>query len=429
MESDRAISLDGKEYMKTKKGTILYLSLDGMTDPLGQSQVIPYLSGLIADGYKIILLSCEKKERMERLGKEIAELLERSGISWLHVPYSNKIPLISSRLTLAKLKKKATAICHSEKIDLVHARSYMAGMVGASLRKKFATKFLFDMRGFWADERIDGGIWKLWNPIHRYLYNYFKKKELELLNTADSVVSLTETAKQEMISWNKVRDLAAKTTVIPCCADFSLFSSNHISEESRNKKKAELFINKSQLVISYLGSIGTWYMLEEMLRFYKQLLLTFPDSIFLFITQDDPSHVTSMCRELQVPDSGIRVIPAKRKEVPLLISISDISLYFIRPAYSKKASSPTKMAEILGMGVPIITNNGIGDCDLQFRNHPLGMLVMEHSDSEYQRIIKEIPLILAAKREPLVNFAADHYALSKGIEKYRQIYRTLISTE
>ncbi len=38
--------------MKNKKGHILYISYDGMTDPLGQSQVLPYLKGLAKKGYK-----------------------------------------------------------------------------------------------------------------------------------------------------------------------------------------------------------------------------------------------------------------------------------------------------------------------------------------------------------------------------------------
>ena len=41
---------------------ILFISYDGMTDPLGQSQVIPYLQGLSKKGFQFYLLSCEKPE-------------------------------------------------------------------------------------------------------------------------------------------------------------------------------------------------------------------------------------------------------------------------------------------------------------------------------------------------------------------------------
>jgi hypothetical protein len=47
----------------------------------------------------------------------------------------------------------------------------------------------------------------------------------------------------------------------------------------------------------------------------------------------------------------------------LNISLFDTSIFFIRPTYSKKASSPTKQGEIMAMGIPLICNYGVGDTD------------------------------------------------------------------
>ena len=44
---------------------VLYLSYDGMTDPLGQSQVLPYIIGLSQEGFQFTLISFEKKDRYE----------------------------------------------------------------------------------------------------------------------------------------------------------------------------------------------------------------------------------------------------------------------------------------------------------------------------------------------------------------------------
>jgi len=49
---------------------VLYISYDGMTDPLGQSQVLPYLVNLSASGYNFTILSCEKKKKYKK-NKEI----------------------------------------------------------------------------------------------------------------------------------------------------------------------------------------------------------------------------------------------------------------------------------------------------------------------------------------------------------------------
>ena len=39
---------------------ILYISYDGITDPLGQSQILPYISELSRKGLKFHLISFEK---------------------------------------------------------------------------------------------------------------------------------------------------------------------------------------------------------------------------------------------------------------------------------------------------------------------------------------------------------------------------------
>ena len=43
-------------------GKALYLSYDGLTDPLGQAQILPYLLGLENQGMGFVIISFEKKE-------------------------------------------------------------------------------------------------------------------------------------------------------------------------------------------------------------------------------------------------------------------------------------------------------------------------------------------------------------------------------
>ena len=59
--------------------TVLYISYDGMTDPLGQSQVLPYLTGLSKKGFNIILISFEKQERFTGTKPLIEKLCQEAG--------------------------------------------------------------------------------------------------------------------------------------------------------------------------------------------------------------------------------------------------------------------------------------------------------------------------------------------------------------
>ncbi|HTF80814.1 MAG TPA: hypothetical protein VL947_03780, partial [Cytophagales bacterium] len=74
---------------------VLYLSYDGMTDPLGQSQVIPYLCGLSKLGHKIHLVSFEKKVNYKHSRSIVEAILAQDGITWHPRFYTKKPPVLS----------------------------------------------------------------------------------------------------------------------------------------------------------------------------------------------------------------------------------------------------------------------------------------------------------------------------------------------
>lgn len=404
---------------------VLYISYDGMTDPLGQSQVIPYLQGLSRRGYEISIISCEKKERFESREKEIRSKLNTSGIAWYPALYSTLPSILSKQFNLSVLNKKAQEFCKKQQPAIVHCRSYMAALIGLKLKKKFGIKFIFDMRGFWADERIDGDIWSLKNPIHRQLYSFFKKKEKEFLCNADYTVSLTENARKEILSWEPFCKEPIRIQVIPCCADLEHFSAGRITKDALDLYRQRTALDKNDLVISYLGSIGTWYMLDEMLDFFSSLLEKKPEAKFLFITEDRKEHILEKAGQKNIPEDALRIISASRAEVPFYLSLSDLSLYFIRPFYSKKASSPTKTGEILAMGIPIVTNSGIGDSDRIISDSKTGLLVNEFTIKEYRSVIEQIDVFLKTDKAVFINASQKYFSLEKGVEHYDSVYKQL----
>ena len=405
---------------------ILYISYDGMTDHLGQSQVIPYLLGLASKEIEITLISCEKKSKFNSFATNIEQILKSGKINWIPVKYSSLPSVLSKKLNLTRIKKKAIDFCKNNKPDIVHCRSYMASLIGLELKKKFKVKFIFDMRGFWADERIDGKIWDKTNWIHRKIYTYFKKKEIEFLTQADYTISLTENAKNEIHSWPIFKNNLPPIEVIPCCVDMELFSIKNISVEKQNELRKRFNI-QNDFIISYLGSIGTWYMLDEMLDFFKCLLSEKPNAKFLFITSEDPSTIISSGEKKQINKDRFIILSAKRQEVPLYLSLSDVSIYFIKPLYSKKASSPTKTGEIMALGIPIITNTGIGDSDKILTDSGAGFLINEFTEKEYLNAISNLDELTQKDKMKIRTSAEKFFSLEKGIELYYSVYKKVIS--
>ncbi|MGE4287463.1 MAG: glycosyltransferase [Salinivirgaceae bacterium] len=404
---------------------VLYLSYDGMTDPLGQSQVIPYLGGLSAKGHQIWLISAEKNDAFVQHQQKISALLQQHNIHWFPIPYTKKPPILSTVIDIIRLRRKAKMLVKKNNIELVHCRSYITAFVGLHLKKK-GIHFIFDMRGFWADERVDGNLWNLNHPIYRLVYRFFKRRERQFLTSADAVVSLTENAKKEMLQWNIPGLIPDKIYVIPCCADLDFFNYNQIENTISKKWRNKLNISPEIFVLSYLGSVGTWYLAEEMLAFYKELLTQKPESCFLFITKDSPDAIQHLASQQGIPLEKIRIQPAEREQVPELLTISNASIFFIKPAYSKKASSPTKLAELMGLGIPIIANSGVGDVESIILQNPLGILIHEFNSPAYGFALKELEQLHTTEKHKTRQLACEYFSLDRGIAIFDSIYQKLL---
>lgn len=403
---------------------VLYLSYDGMTDPLGQSQVLPYIIGLSKKGYRFHLISFEKPDRFAKFRDDIQALCDKNDINWHPRIYTKKPPLLSTMYDVWQMRKLSFELNLEHQFSIVHCRSYLSAMVGLAMKKKYNTKFLFDMRGFWADERVDGKIWNLKNPIFKRVYRFFKRKERKFFLEADHVISLTYAGKEEIVTWNGLEHLNNKIEVIPCCADLTLFDPTQIDKKKRESYAEELAISPTDFVLGYVGSIGTWYMLDEMLSYFRYQLSQKPNSIFLFVTGESPSTIFSKASELGIKETAIRVISVLHKEVATCISLFTASIFFIRPTFSKKASSPTKQGELMAMGIPIICNAGVGDTAKVVNDYQAGYAINSFETSDFEKIDLYFPNFDKTKCQ---NGAKEFYSLEQGITRYNSVYTNLIS--
>jgi glycosyltransferase involved in cell wall biosynthesis len=391
-----------------------------MTDPLGQSQVLPYLKGLSEKGIEFHLISFEKEERFDKFRDHIQQICDDTGIHWYPLGYTKKPPLLSTIYDVQRMKRLAHTSHRKHTFSIVHCRSYISALVGAGMKKRFGTKFLFDMRGFWADERVDGKIWSLENPVFKTVYKYFKKKEIQFFKEADHVVSLTYNGKNEIESWPAFKTEKPLIEVIPCCVDLELFDPEKIADTEKETLRSQLEILPGDFILGYVGSIGTWYMLPEMLDYFKVLLNDRPNARFLFVTGENPQSILTASREKGIPDGSLIITSCLHKDVPLHISIFDASIFFIRPTFSKKASSPTKQGEIMAMGIPLICNAGVGDTDLVVEKYNSGKVIQAFTQSAY----KENTSITFDKDRTIAG-AMEFYGLEEGVRRYWGIYQRL----
>ncbi|MCB0801790.1 MAG: glycosyltransferase [Flavobacteriales bacterium] len=405
--------------MSLKKS--LFISYDGLTDPLGQSQILPYYVGLSKLGHQITILSCEKVANFEKNRDLVQAKCLAANIQWHYTFYKANIPVISPSLNTYRLKKKAQMIFRSANFDLVHCRSIIPANIGYNLCKNSAAKLIFDIRGFWADERVDGKIWSLSNPIYRFLYHHFKRKEKILFAKADAIVTLTENAKEYIKTFFETKN---NFLVVPCCVDINHFDPNTIENEKVKQLKNELNIPENNFVITYVGSLGARYMLREMLEFYKEFKTLKQDSNLLFISKSDTSDIHGICQEIDLDSKSIVITSCEYNEIPSYISIGNASIFFIVTSFSGKAVSPTKQAEVMSLGLPIVANSGLGDTDSILKSTQCGIVLTDFNKESYRESAKQLLEFNKPKKE-IRAAALELFTSEMGINRYHELYKNL----
>lgn len=408
------------------KPKTLFITYDGLLDPLGGSQILPYLKGIAAHPRRLHILSFEKPERYTQGAQQLLAELSALGIGWSPLPFTTRAGKVGKLWDLARMYLTAIRLQQQHRFAIIHCRSYQAMQVGCLLKRLMGAKTLFDMRGLWVDERVDGGIWHLDRWMDRLAYGVYKRIEKRLLACADHVIALTERVVPELRRLSP--HMKSKVTVIPCCADFDHFTVP--AQAQRLGVRAELGMPADARVMAYLGSLGTWYMLEDMLRLFAQAQAHWGNVYLLLVTRDWRAEHEALLSEMGLASlrERIRIRPATRAEVPALLGCADVMLSFIKPAYSKMASSPTKLAEAFAVGVPAISNTGIGDVDEMTMTLNAGALVDLHDAESMTRVVTKLNTIAAEGGTALRERSRATFGLEVAEAQYRRVYQDLEQT-
>ncbi len=402
----------------------LYLCYQSLLEPLTETQVVAYLEGLARGGFGVVLLTFEPPQLSAPEARALRERLSDQGIIWYSRRYHKwpSVPATAWDVVVGIIT--GLWLIRHHRIRLVHARAHVPGLMGLWLKRLTGVKFLFDVRGLIAEEYADAGAW----PEGGWLFQMTKRVERSLVLAADGVVVLTYSAKDLFFRWYS-RELAGKPfEVIPCCVrTASLSLDNGNSPRSGDEVR---FI--------YAGKLGGWYPTQEMLDFFRAAGQALGNVRWRVLTQSNPAGLRRLLtpRELEEHISIGRVSPDGLGHE---LSMADAGLCFYRRRLSGPACSPTKIAEYLAAGLPVVASAGIGDTDSVLRRgRPggsdgadegiVGVLLTETSRDGYEAAARELRALLEdpSLRQRCRAVALKSFDLETvGWPRYRQIYERL----
>ena len=369
----------------------LYLCYFGLREPLVQTQVLPYLRQLGEAGIEVSLLTFEPNKRRLWSPEDVEEWrtrLQVDGIHWYFLPYHKRPSLPATVYDIAAGAWLASRLLCHNRIDVLHARSHVGAAIGTLAKKWSGGSLIFDIRSFFPEEYVDAGRW----PAGGFLYRLTKAAERRLFAAADGFVVLTTQARSILFPGCLETDhLGRPVEIIPCCVDVNRFRAvDYLSKEYIRK---ELGLAKRR-VLTYVGALGGWYLTQELAEFLAVARRHDPTTFSIILTQSPPEMITVPLKRLGVAAKDYLIRQVSPNEVPLYLKAADVGLSFIKACYSKLSSSPTKIAEYLASGIPVISNAGIGDLDRIIESDRVGIILRDLRQEAYLQALHKVDELL-----------------------------------
>jgi glycosyltransferase involved in cell wall biosynthesis len=408
----------------TQYPRVLYLSLEGMLQPLGRSQVLSYVKGLAGLGFLYTLLSMERAADLADAPavQQVEEETRVQGIEWRRLQYRSSGAATDVLRNWWKLWRTASRILASGDFGLVHARSYVAAFVALLLSHTRGVPYLFDMRGYWVDERIEEGRWFR----NRLSIALAKRLERALVRRAAAVVTLTELQADDLCRQGFTS--AEHLMVVPTCANYNDFT---LDPDSTGVVAAEVRDRlRRKLVVGFVGSLNDSYLVREGFRLFRYLR-EHRDDVHLLCVTRQVDQVAAAVRTEGVPDDAFTVAAARHEDMPAWLGCMDWGLLLVKESLAKRGSMPTKLAEFLAAGVRPIQYGCNSEVSRRVAETDSGIVVRDLSDAGLKAaaaLISATPLNTTAVLRARETTRA-YFDLESGIQKYACLLRRLLISE
>jgi glycosyltransferase involved in cell wall biosynthesis len=366
---------------------LTYLSADSMSEGVGASQVLPYVEALSRQGMTVRLHSLEKGQP----SPEIADRLDAAGVRWHPHPWGGWGPTAG----LARLVRGATYLCDAE---LVHARSDIPA--GSALLAR-RPAWIWDMRGFWADERMEMGLLRPGSPQERLM----RSIERQSAKKAAGIVTLTAAAIDEL-ERRHGPSIRRKSRVITTCVELNRFPVSPMPPPE-------------PLNLLLAGTLSRRYDVPLMLRLIDELRRRRGTQLTALIPGPSPWDGA-------LQDAGVPIQRAATVDMPGHLRASHAGLSVLRPGggVAMKASMPTKVGEFLASGRPMVVNAGLGDLDQLLTDHECGVILRDDTPESVVAGADSIERLLADRDTPARcrKLAEDNFRLETAVDDLVEVY-------
>lgn len=287
----------------------------------------------------------------------------------------------------------------------VIARNVLAARIALRLRSFLKLKVCFDGRGAIAAEWNEYQVvplqeWK--NSIHTW--------EKSVVLNADFRIAVSE----ELVKyWNERYGYSEnKHVVIPCTLNTSFRPEILKQEEIENARKKMKF-NADDIILVYSGSTAGWQSFDLLQGFLQKIINNNKNIKVLFLSEKD-KNVDQLKAEF--PDKIFQTF-VKHSEVSGILKSCDIGILIREKSVTNQVASPTKFAEYLSAGLPVIISEGIGDYTSFVKQNDCGW-VLDESPLQMNRLN-------ISERNRLLQLVNDHFTKKSHNASYTNLIQLM----
>lgn len=397
----------------------LYITADGLLQPLGYSQVVRIIKGLANTGVPYDVISLERQADLDRpqARAQLKAELDCVGIGWAYRPYSVVPGARGAAENQGALVKLALGHVRRGGYRMLHARSYLAGPAALAAKLTYGVPYLFDARSYWVDERLDEGRW-FTNPIALGIARGFEHR---FFADAAAVVTLTELQADDVREGKFGPARGRPIVCIPTCADYDAFG---LEPPGAYRFVPEELVQRlrGKLVLGFIGSLNRSYLAEESAALAAEVLRRRPDALVVATSPQLQEYAQLFARH-GIPPGRTLVQRVDHQAMPEWLTLVTWGMLLLDTTPAKRASMPTKLAEFFAAGVRVVhygCNSEVGDW---VRRAGAGLVLTGVSPAQLRAAAEHLAGANLERTQLARDRTKTHFSLAAGIERYKAVNR------
>lgn len=361
--------------MPSTKARLLYLCFEGLPETVFDAQVLGFLKMMAEHGLVFDLFVFEGLwpafRNRSRNARRLKELQGSWGGKVSYIPLGTKyvFPLAAATFlfSLAQDLKAGNRL-------ILHCRGNYSAFLAALLKKLSRQIFsVYDVRGDVEAEYLYRKASRMKSPSSKGIeLKLLTWAEGLALRGADRILCVSSILRARLRQrWN----LEGKAIdVIPSCADPKLF---RFAEGTRQEVRRELGL-ETCFILVYSGSMYQWQLIEEIATLTSHLRGRFPDVHLLCLTPDLGQAMPPLAKSL--PPEAYTLRHVSHVEMPRYLVAADLGILIRENHPLNQVACPTKFAEYVMCGLPVLVTEGLGDLSELVKRDQLGIVMKDPND-------------------------------------------------